>query len=282
MQKPTVSIIGLGAVGSSLALSLHKAGYRIEGFFVRSPKKAEYLPEKLKKEVYALGAASVINSDLIFICVQDDQISAVVKRLGEMVLSKQPVCIHCSGALPSTALAELEKTGAVGSFHPNKSFSGAPSAQAFSKVYIDIESTSDEAWMVLAEVAENLGGIPFRVNAEQKIRLHTAAAMISNLSVALADAALSLNTDAQSRQALLELMAQTMNEIRTKGTKKSLTGPIARGDIRTIEKHLSVLSEDESLSDIYRSLSRHALEIAGQKGDYPEEQAKQIRKILKK
>ncbi len=280
MQKPTVSIIGLGSLGSSLALSLHHAGYRIEGLFIRPESSLAFLPEKLKKEVYHTDKASVINSDLIFICVKDDQISEAVHRLSEMVLSKEPIVIHCSGVLPSTELSGLSASGEIASFHPNKSFSGNPSSQAFRHVYVDIESESDAAFQILAEVAENLGATPFRLNADQKMKLHTAASMISNLTVALADAALSLAEGSQSRDALLELLSQTISSLRAKGSKEALTGPVARGDIKTVEQHLKVLEQDDNLNQIYRLLSLRALQMAENRGRMEEKLAEQIRNIL--
>jgi predicted short-subunit dehydrogenase-like oxidoreductase (DUF2520 family) len=56
------------------------------------------------------------------------------------------------------------------------------------------------------------------------------------------------------------IIAQTLQNIEQYGLKRSLSGPIPRGDIETIEKHLKALKKDKRLLKIYRELSLFIVE----------------------
>ncbi|MEO0190568.1 MAG: DUF2520 domain-containing protein, partial [candidate division WOR-3 bacterium] len=77
-------------------------------------------------------------------------------------------------------------------------------------------------------------------------------------------------------KAVVQILNETLNNIKTYGTKESLSGPIVRGDITTIRKHLQILRQFPDLHDAYCALSRIILKYA------PSQSRKILEKILKK
>ncbi len=87
----------------------------------------------------------------------------------------------------------------------------------------------------------------------------------SNFVVALAGVAQRLFvgaglSDAAARKALATLMAGALENLRAAGPEAALTGPVARGDVETIRRHLEVLRGPDA--ELYRTLSRAALQLA--------------------
>ena len=75
----------------------------------------------------------------------------------------------------------------------------------------------------------------------------------------------------QSLEALFPLIEGNINNIKNNGIKESLTGPIERGDLVTIKKHVN--SMDKSNQELYKVLSRNIVPIAKEKNksrDYSE------------
>jgi predicted short-subunit dehydrogenase-like oxidoreductase (DUF2520 family) len=115
---------------------------------------------------------------------------------------------------------------------------------------------------------------------------HAAAVFACNYAVALVGLATELwQTFGVSReeatQALLPLLRGTVSNIERLGLPRCLTGPIARGDIGTIRKHLVALGDSmPSLVPVYCELGLATIPIALHKGGIDEERAEELRKLL--
>ena len=65
------------------------------------------------------------------------------------------------------------------------------------------------------------------------------------------------------------------------GIPGCLTGPIARGDVETVRKHMAALTEGHSDKlDVYRVMGMKTLEIARAKGRISLETAEEIHNLL--
>jgi predicted short-subunit dehydrogenase-like oxidoreductase (DUF2520 family) len=85
----------------------------------------------------------------------------------------------------------------------------------------------------------------------------------------------------QATRALLPLLKGTIHNIETVGIPYCLTGPIARGDIGTIQKHLDALNQAApNLISTYRELGLQTIPIAVAKGRIDKNQAEELRVIL--
>jgi predicted short-subunit dehydrogenase-like oxidoreductase (DUF2520 family) len=135
----------------------------------------------------------------------------------------------------------------------------------------------------LKELASTLNGNWVALEPGDKVLYHTAAVFVSNYLVTLVKLALDLWHDfgisaEESTKALLPLLRGTVNNIESVGLPACLTGPIARGDLGTIGKHIEALeSKDSSLLTIYQELGLHTIPVALAKGRIDEDKAEELR-----
>src|SRR5262245_3837699 len=121
-EKPSVSIIGAGRLGTALALALARSRYPIRSVVasgIRHARKTATLLDG-KAKPYAANQINLLpQTDLFLISTPDDQIASVATQLGRLHYDSKPTVLHTSGALSSDALAPLRAKGwSTGSVHP--------------------------------------------------------------------------------------------------------------------------------------------------------------------
>ena len=128
-EKPNVSIIGAGRLGTALAVALEAKGYPIRSLVARHTKSARSAAAVLKTKAATFSArqiSSLLLSDLFLITVPDDQIATVAAQLATLNYDPKPTVLHTSGALSSEVLSPLRAKGwSIGSVHPLISVSDA-------------------------------------------------------------------------------------------------------------------------------------------------------------
>lgn len=258
----TVGIIGAGRAGVSLGLALARAGYvvRVHG---RRPK---VVPPPLALTTGELPAW-LPETDVVVLAVPDDAILGLAADLAASRLIKETqVVLHLSGALGREALSPLEPSGAaLGSWHPLQTLSDPQTAPERLRGAVAAVEGDARAVEVGAALARGVSMIPVLIPADQKPRYHAAAVFASNFVVTLAGVAQRLFvsaglTDDTARKALAALMAGALENVRAAGPQGALTGPVARGDVETIRRHLEALRGADA--ELYRTLSRAALPLA--------------------
>ena len=269
-QKPDVSIIGSGRLGTALAVALGGRGYSIQSLVARRAKKARQAAGFLDTEVQTLAAKQLRllrPADVVLITVPDDQIAGVATELSKLRFTA--VALHTSGALSSEILAPLRKGGwRTGAVHPLMSVSDPrDGGAALRGGYWSVEG--DKTALRLAkEIVRDLGGKSFSIRPEDKPLYHAAAVMASGNVVALFDVALEMLIHCglnrkTARGVLQPLIAGTVHNLETKDPAQALTGTFARGDVETVKRHLAGL-KDKNLADaleLYRLLGQRSLKI---------------------
>lgn len=281
-----VTIIGPGRVGSSLLDGLKKAGYRIASVITRTGKPTLALREIQRAEspdfpmirLEELAGGPI--GHLVFITTPDDSISEVAERLASIHADWDgKVVAHASGFLNSRQLEPLRNKGArVASFQPLQTFTSGSGGDAFQGIHVTLEG-NDEAIESLRQVAVALGSNPHPVTPEQKHALHVAAVFLSNYLVALAGISDRLIRDSipgADFSWLEPLLARTASNLKIKTPQDALTGPLVRGDLGTVEKHLEVLEPTPDWNRLYRLLGQQALELIKKKGNLSEKRVKEL------
>ena len=294
-KKTSVSIIGAGRLGQSMAVALYDSGYPVLALVSRHARKAEEAVRLLPKaspRALALSADQLERlpaTDLILICTPDDAIEGVAWELASCELEKTRVrvVLHTSGALSSKVLAPLAKVGFhTGSLHPLVSTSAPHAgAKALRGAFYCLEG--DKPAMRLARgIVADLDGKSFSIRPESKALYHAAAVMASPHLVALFDIATELLAACgMSRQSagkvLLPLVESTVNNLTVSEARKALTGTFARGDLATVQRHLKALSGNElsAALEVYKLLGQRSLQLAERNGLNPK-LTKRIRALL--
>ena len=190
---------------------------------------------------------------------------------------------HLSGALELRALGRLRNRHALGSFHPLQSFPEPRPPDAFQGIVVAVDSTTAALLRRLNRLARDIGARPRRVDDEHRALYHGAAVFASNYLVVLMRVAVGLLeeagwTEKEATAALVRLSEGVLVSVSRRGPVAALTGPIRRGDVETVKRHLAILAEVGSGStglsvvssaDLYRMLGLIALEIAKEAGLEP-------------
>lgn len=147
---------------------------------------------------------------------------------------------------------------------------------------------SPEVVAGLWALAERLGGRPLVVTAAARPAYHLAASLASNALVALVAQAVEIWQMAGlagelALPALLPLIASTQANLARVGLPQALTGPISRGDVATVARHIAVLGSAASLAEIaasYRALGLRAVTLARAQGRVPASDLEAIAALL--
>ncbi len=278
--KDSVAIIGPGKVGTAVGHLLRKAGYRVEVLAGRT--------EGLARKA-ARFADAAVRPDCILITTTDDAIRTVCESIAKEGIRPGSKVIHMSGAGGLDLLESARRAGAcVGSIHP---------IQSFADVQCAIENIPGSTFGITVDenirdwalqFVRDLGGYPFFISETDKPLYHAAACMASNYLVTLMHIveriyrSLGLSRE-EAVRAFWPLVKGTILNIETKGAVQSLTGPIARGDVGTIEKHLqALLDKHPELHDVYCLNGMHTAEVAVEKGTLTAQKAQEIRSLLER
>lgn len=289
MHKGTYAVIGAGKVGTAIACLLKGQGYQPVAVASRSCSSARQLADNLGVPWFKRIEDASCLADIVLITTSDGAIGQVVETMVKLggIRSGQ-VLLHFSGALSAQILAPARECGAsVGSIHPLQSFADLSSAmQNLPGTYFAIEGDNvavDRAW----ELAQALGGNPVVISTQNKPLYHAAACMASNYLITIYHQAVLMMRESgfseeEAEVALLPLVQGTINNLQQVGLKQALTGPIARGDVATVQCHLETmnrLSEDQQ--GLYRRLGRATIPIAVQKGAISPVEAIKLEDILR-
>ena len=281
-----LGFIGVGTVGTALSTRLSDKGYPVVAVSSRSHTSAEKLAQTINScQAVNSNQAVADAAELIFITTPDGAIGPVVSEIkwhpGQSV-------VHCSGADSTEVLEPARKLGArVGAFHPLQTFASVKQAiENIPGSTFAIEA-EEPLLTTLKDMATALDGQWIELKASDKVLYHAAAVIACNYMVTLIKLATDLwqtfNVPThQATKALMPLLRGTLNNIDNVGIPQCLTGPIARGDTGTIQKHLNALEKGApALLSTYRELGLQTIPIALAKGRINQHQAEELQAILK-
>lgn len=281
-----IGFVGAGKVGSAVALLLQRAGYEVVGVASRTWASAEKLASQLGCPV--LPAAEVSRrAECLFITTSDDAIARVAAEIAqEGAFHAGQFVLHMSGALTSRALEPAAAQGAITlSLHPIQSFATVEKALALIPgSYFSIEG-DERGYGFARKLVEDLEGYSFFLDSGAKVLYHAAAVTACNYLVGLLGCSMQMLEAAGVPEevglpAFLPLVTGTFENVRALGIPGALTGPIARGDIGTLEKHLAALRGMPRQLAVYTALGLVTVDIALAKGTVSREQAAKLRSLL--
>lgn len=277
--------VGAGTTGTALAVRLSQKGWPVIGVYSRTLASAQRLSNLVPGcQVYQTAQELADVAEMVFLTTPDDVIAEVCSQIcwheGQSVL-------HCSGAHSLGILAPAKRLGAnVGSFHPLQTFADVQQALANLPGSTFALEAEEPLLDTLKELSHLLSGNWVVLKPGDKVLYHAAAVFACNYLVTLVKAALDLWQDfgvspKEAFKALLPLIRGTINNIENIGLPNCLTGPIARGDIRTVQSHLMALeARNVSLLTIYKELGLQTVPIALAKGKIDEQKAEEMTSLL--
>lgn len=261
MATPRITIVGPGRLGTALARALYESGYPIASIVYRRGRTAGHA-RSLARDLRSRASTDFAPSDVVFLCAGDSQLAALLPQL-EHTDWRGKTALHTSGALTSDVLAPLRRRGAaVGSMHPMMSFVRGVEAPLWG-VCFGIEGDA-KAVRVARAIARKLGGEPIPVKKSAKPLYHAFGAFASPLLIAT----LALGervarraglSEREAHSAMRPIVEQTLRNYLDSGVEGAFSGPLVRGDVDTVRKHLIALRAVPEARLAYIALVRSAL-----------------------
>ena len=284
-ERPPVGIIGAGAVGTALGAALHRAGWPVVAVASRDEARRERFRGLVPTARGFAEATPVLDeAELIILAVPDDAIAGLA---GELRLYSGQALVHTSGVLGAEVLEPARAAGTqIGAFHPLVAFADTERAiGALRGATIAIEA-DDQLAALLAKMAEALGATGVRLAPGSKAAYHAAAVLAAGGFVALLDAIAELGAAAGLDEAGAlaiygGLVEQTLDNARALGIRAALTGPMTRGDVGTLERHLAALARlAPGVLPLYRAAAEREIELAESRGSLAPHAAESMRRLL--
>ncbi len=259
-----IGFIGAGKVGVSLGKYFVEGGLQVSGYYSRSRSSSETASDFVG--VPSMGMEELVEcSDIIFITVNDDHLINVREEVSKLGVAGK-ILVHASGSVSSEV---IQVSGVYSySMHPMYPFSDKFTAyKNLGSAVFSIEGHEAKIEDVKA-ILEGLGNKVFKLSKDKKALYHLSNVMVSNLVLALLHKGIGYlklcGVDEETaKEALLPLINSNIDNISNKSFEDSLTGPVERGDISTVEKHLKVIPDLDA--SLYNNLSKELLEIAKRK-----------------
>lgn len=287
MKNTKINFIGCGKLGKTIAKLIKIKGLGEISGIVNSTKQSA-----IDSTIF-IGAGIPCSTlddlppaDITFITTRDDIIEEIALKLHNTGKIKAgSIILHCSGSLTSDVLSATKNSNAsVSSIHPIKSFANPEQAvNTFDGTYCAVEG--DQSAMTIAiNLFEKLGGIIVPIKKEKKKIYHAGGVIANNYLVTLHHHATAcyMNTgieEATAKKIVRMLMNDALNNLQTLNHTKALTGPIQRGDIKTISNHIEALSAENTLQytkDLYKSIGEKTVELTTHDDDIKRALAKTL------
>jgi predicted short-subunit dehydrogenase-like oxidoreductase (DUF2520 family) len=243
MSRARYAILGAGKVGVALHRAIRRAGLRCRLVPARARRSSESWDETV-----------------LILAVRDAEIGPLAADLARRnAVSGSTVVVHVSGVLSSSVLAPLVACAGVAQMHPLLSFASREASPDLEGAHMHIEGTS-EGVRRARRIASLIGMCPRVLPAVDPAGYHAAAAMLANGAAAVAAAAIEILVASGvpreiAPRMLAPLLRSVAQNLGALGMPAALTGPVRRGNLDTIERHLAVVDRvGADVGNLYRAL----------------------------
>jgi len=279
-----LGFIGTGRLATTLARSMAQCGLAVTMVANRSPDAARQLAQAIAGCKSATPQEVAAGCDLIFITTIDGAIAATADGLAWRADS---AVVHCSGVTEVSVLAKPAQDGALtGGFHPLQSFGTVEAAlRSLPGCTITIEAPA-ALDALLSQIAIRLQCRVNHLPPGARARYHASAGYASQfVHVLLREASQVWQSWGASEEdavaALLPLLRGTLASLQSAGLAGGLPGPVSRGDIDSVARHVAALSAlDPALLALYQLLCARSIPLGLERGGINAAQAARLRVLL--
>ncbi len=280
-----IGFIGVGKVGTAFGVRLAEQGFPVVAAMDIFPDEARRFADSISGcAVYDSAQQLVDEMDFVFITTPDDVIAQVA---GEVRWHAGQSVIHCSGANSAAILEPARTAGAhVGCLHPCNTFASiAQSLENLPGSTFTLEA-EEPVLSDLKKFVQSLDGRALMLKEEDKALYHASICVACNYMYTIVNIATEMwkhfdIDQADALSACMPILKGTLNNMEHVGFPGCLTGPIARGDVGTIRKHLQALEEREpDRVALYKALGLETIPIGLAKGTLAEDKAAQLRQMF--
>jgi predicted short-subunit dehydrogenase-like oxidoreductase (DUF2520 family) len=268
-RRFAIFVFGAGKVGTALARALRARGAATT---LRPARK---------------GLPRVIDADVVILAVRERDLPSLAEKMRDAgVVAKRAVVVHVAGALDAEVLSPLRgHCAGVAQMHPMISFASPHWSPAVDRGSVHIQGDAP-AVARARRLARLLGMTPRTVPSLDVIAYHAAAGLVANGGAALAAVGAELLVRAGiarevAPKMLGPLLRSVADNVERLGFPEALTGPVRRGDVAGLEKHLATLRlKLPEAVPLYLAAARAQLPLARAIEDAPSESFDAIGRAL--
>ena len=275
-----IGFIGAGKVGVSLGKYLKESGRNVAGYYSLTEKSARWAAEFTNTTYYEKLQHIISDCDILMFTVPDDCIEKVWEEAKPYASGK--IIAHCSGLHSSKIFSDSTAVNCSAySIHPLCAISSRESSyEQLKNALFTIEGDATHI-STIQQIFEEAGNRTCVILAENKAKYHAAASLASNHMTAIFSMAQELFlscgfSEDEARAELYTLARGNLENIKKQGCVSSLTGPIERGDVETVRKHLECLPIE--IASAYRKNGVQLVKLAEQK--HPDQEYGEIKQLF--
>ncbi|MCD6463871.1 MAG: DUF2520 domain-containing protein [Thermotogae bacterium] len=252
-----ISVIGGGKVGRSLAKKLKAAGYSVGYVVCRTRRSAEEAVDFIEAgtPLEIGGLCDVQFEGYVVFSVPDDVLLELVRTIDASSFKGTNFVFHTSGFLSSKILRKF--CPACAAIHPVRAFARPLEPYEMTSMLYDVEA-SDEGWHFAGELVKDLEGAMIKLRADDKRVFHLSCVISSNLGAYMMIKAReimeSIGVEKEiAEEALVKLMYSVLENFKSVGFEKALTGPAVRGDVHVVDEEGRILKRiDPGFYRVYK------------------------------
>jgi predicted short-subunit dehydrogenase-like oxidoreductase (DUF2520 family) len=251
-----IGLIGCGRVGVTI-FNILKKRHNVVGVYDINKKHERIAIRLLGVRKNPPYRELIKQSEVLFLATPDDALVKAYKNMYNHLTGPKYV-LHFSGIMPADILPKKRNIYRA-SVHPFATFPEIAIQTRKQPFILSIEG--DRAAVNMARrIFPPKHFILKRLRKQDKTLYHLVGVFSSNLLVGLlaviSDIARKVNwKEDEIRQLVYPIIEETMKNIKKHGLRNSLSGPLARGDVKTVQTHLDALRKNKSLLKIYKEIS---------------------------
>ena len=251
MVGSKIVLIGAGNVATHLGKAFLKKGMNIVQVYSRTESSAIELAEVLSVPYTTSLENIVCDADLYIVALKDVVLHVLIPLIVKG--RENAFFVHVSGSLPMNIWEGYANN--YGVLYPMQTFSKQREVD-FREVSFFVEANHQIGIEALKDLAGKLSSKVYELTSEQRKYLHIAAVFACNFTNHMyALSARLLEKNGLPFDAMLPLIDETARKVHELHPLDAQTGPAVRRDENVMGKHLTMLTDEPEIKEIYKMIS---------------------------
>ena len=243
-----VVMVGSGNVATVLARLITKNGHQLVQVISRNLDHAKQLAEQHVAAYTDFDGVPDATADIFILATSD---ASLTENFAHFKTGNRLV-VHTAGSVPKDVLQKISNT--YGVLYPLQSL--RKELTDLPPIPFLIDGSNKVTLDTLEQFAKTFSDNVQQANDEQRLKLHTAAVIVSNFTNHLYSIAEKFCASEQVDFNMLKpLIYETAHRLEKYSPGDVQTGPAVRKDIATLDKHLRILSAHPKLRTTYMRLT---------------------------
>lgn len=248
-----VVIIGTGNAATVFGRLMMSKGHTISQVYGRDILRAEALADQLKASATSDISSLTKNADVYLIAVADKAVADIAAQLDV----NDHLVLHTTASLSKNVLKEISKS--YGVLYPLQTL--RKQMDIATPIPLLVDGNREEVTKQIEDFAMSLSDIVVRADDETRVKLHVAAVFSCNfVNYMYLQSAEFCKSEGINFNLLQPLIEETATRLTQFHPSEVFTGPAVRGDMATINKHLSLLEAYPEQYSMYKSLTEKIIQ----------------------